>query len=302
MFGIFRLLRKYGLGKKRIETGDEFEARILKLWSVLEERGWQKKGILGKGVNGTVYTITHPVDGERAIKFPHKLEDADDIEVKILELLSGKGIAVEIFYYPVLPNEKFFVMQKMPLTLKSILKNTGNMSRKDILDIVTKIVLCIDEMHKMGVVHFDVKPDNIGLDEKGKNPRFFDFGLANCLNKDGSWRCRHAWKGPVYPPYEYHTLATNRGGSPGFQDDFHGVIVILGVFLLHRDAWKYVHDPSGRWRCNSRTQTRSAKRRMLDVDYTARLIWAAIDDPKAKCKQGVLELIHNLRTNTTTRP
>ena len=50
---------------------------------------------------------------------------------------------------------------------------------------VAEIARALDYVHRRGVIHQDIKPSNIMLDESGR-PRLIDFGMA---------RWRHAWSG-----------------------------------------------------------------------------------------------------------
>ena len=50
---------------------------------------------------------------------------------------------------------------------------------------VAEIARALDYVHRRGVIHQDIKPKNIMLDESGR-PRLIDFGMA---------RWRHAWSG-----------------------------------------------------------------------------------------------------------
>src|SRR5262249_17303710 len=50
---------------------------------------------------------------------------------------------------------------------------------------VAEIARALESIHRRGVVHQDIKPSNLLLDESGR-PRLIDFGLA---------RWRHAWSG-----------------------------------------------------------------------------------------------------------
>ena len=50
------------------------------------------------------------------------------------------------------------------------------------MGIMTGILLGIQYIHKKGIIHLDLKPQNILIDEKG-NPKISDFGIAKTLER-----------------------------------------------------------------------------------------------------------------------
>ena len=76
-------------------------------------------------------------------------------------------------------------------------------------ELVRKVAEALDYAHRAGIIHRDVKPSNILLDERGE-PQLTDFGLARDVavvaNANGSWTGpRHA---------SLHVAGASRGPFP----------------------------------------------------------------------------------------
>ncbi|MBI2931444.1 MAG: serine/threonine protein kinase [Planctomycetes bacterium] len=65
-------------------------------------------------------------------------------------------------------------------TLSAFLKDRGIGSR-DALEIVWKVARAVQAAHESGVIHRDLKPDNIMVDPAGE-PKILDFGIAKTLS------------------------------------------------------------------------------------------------------------------------
>ncbi len=62
--------------------------------------------------------------------------------------------------------------------LRSYLRREGRMERSEALRLVTAVAHALASAHELGLVHRDIKPDNIMIDEDGGGIKVADFGLA----------------------------------------------------------------------------------------------------------------------------
>jgi serine/threonine-protein kinase len=69
-------------------------------------------------------------------------------------------------------------------TLKELVERAGPLSVRDALVLVREIARGLAFAHGSGVVHRDVKPHNVLIDEEG-TPKVTDFGIARSLDRDG---------------------------------------------------------------------------------------------------------------------
>jgi serine/threonine protein kinase len=81
--------------------------------------------------------------------------------------------------------QPFFVMRYMGGGSLSMLIAEGKLSLQDTARIIERVVVALDHAHKQGIIHRDIKPDNI-LFDLNDNPYISDFGVAKLTEVPGS--------------------------------------------------------------------------------------------------------------------
>ncbi|MCU0662228.1 MAG: protein kinase [Myxococcota bacterium] len=110
------------------------------------------------------------------------------------------------------------------------------------IDILEQTTAALARAHDLGVVHRDLKPDNIQLINKGGRRNFvklLDFGLAR-LSRDG----RLAAKGAVFGTPEYMSPEQARGEDASPLSDLYSLGVLLYEMLTSRLPYA-AHDRDG---------------------------------------------------------
>lgn len=69
--------------------------------------------------------------------------------------------------------------------LKFLIKRSGKMPEEWVRFYVAEMIISLDYCHKQGIVHRDIKPDNLLLDDRG-HVHLTDFNVATYLPNDGS--------------------------------------------------------------------------------------------------------------------
>ncbi len=154
------------------------------------------EGKLGEGGMATVFSATHPLIGKKvAIKVISRRLCADlhAVERFINEARTVNQIGhpnlVDIFAFGVLPDGRaYLVMECLQGETLSERLARGRMPVPRALDVLTQIVDALEAAHEKGVVHRDLKPDNIVIDERGESVRvkLLDFGIAKLADSDAS--------------------------------------------------------------------------------------------------------------------
>jgi len=156
--GPYRILRMIGRGGQ----GDVFEA---------EDKRMKRKVAL------KVLPVTSGAGGERLLRFRR--------EAEVASRLNHPGIC-PVFEMDVHDDVPYLVMPLVPgeplsawLALKRVaLGEEAFASIPDVLQLVEDIARALHVAHEAGIVHRDVKPANVMVDEHGGHPVVMDFGIA----------------------------------------------------------------------------------------------------------------------------
>jgi serine/threonine-protein kinase len=80
------------------------------------------------------------------------------------------------------PPAVFLAMEYVPgWTLRDLLRDRGALSPRTVLDILEPVLAALGAAHRAGLVHRDVKPENVLLTEDGR-VKVADFGLVRAVN------------------------------------------------------------------------------------------------------------------------
>lgn len=79
-------------------------------------------------------------------------------------------------------DKKYIVMEFIEgETLQKILERRGSLPEKEVIDLTIQICDALAPVHSNGIIHRDIKPDNIIITGK-KNIKIMDFGLAKVIS------------------------------------------------------------------------------------------------------------------------
>ena len=139
---------------------------------------------LAKGGMGEVYLAEDTSLGRRvAIKFPMLESNERDYrarflrEARAVSELSNPHIATVYDYGETSEGRPFLVMELIRGHTLSRMMRKGQMTVERVLEIIEAVALALQEAHARGIVHRDIKPTNIMINDRGQ-VKVLDFGLA----------------------------------------------------------------------------------------------------------------------------
>jgi hypothetical protein len=142
---------------------------------------------LGRGAFGRVFRARHrPTGAVRALKVVDGVPDRDTFarferEAETLARIGGEGV-VPVHEAGLEQGRHYFVMGLMPGgSLRGRLRERGSLEWREAAGIVLALARALARCHAAGIVHRDVKPENVLFDDEGR-PRLADFGLVRDLH------------------------------------------------------------------------------------------------------------------------
>lgn len=159
--------------------------------------------IAGRGGMAEVYKATHPtLNRVVAIKLMRAAIQDDPVmrlfferESRALRKLDHPNV-IKVLDVGEVDSRPYLVMEYIEGNPLGELLQNGRLDLKTALEFLRPICGALDYLHQNNIVHRDVKPGNILLDEAGREvrPILTDFGLAKVLG-DSSWVSQSAVAG-----------------------------------------------------------------------------------------------------------
>ncbi|MBI3722856.1 serine/threonine protein kinase [bacterium] len=150
--------------------------------------GYSLGELLGRGGMGVVYSAHHdPTGRDVALKWlpatahPH-MRQRFIREARVAASLRHPHI-VTVFDAGPAPDGDFIAMELVPGMPLSAVLESGTLGQRALVDVLIRIARALQFAHDAGIVHRDVKPANILIDNEGE-PRLVDFGLVRSIDPD----------------------------------------------------------------------------------------------------------------------
>jgi tetratricopeptide (TPR) repeat protein/tRNA A-37 threonylcarbamoyl transferase component Bud32 len=141
---------------------------------------------LGEGGMGVVYVAEDTLLGRRvAIKMLHGRRNKEDVhfrarflrEARAVSGLSHPHIATIHDYGESEDGEPYIVMELIKGETLGDLMLTEKLTIARSIDIIKQVGEALSEAHRQGIIHRDIKPTNVAINERGR-VKVLDFGLA----------------------------------------------------------------------------------------------------------------------------
>jgi serine/threonine-protein kinase len=150
---------------------------------------------IGTGATGSVFKARDAMlDTWVAVKLlkPEYTADQSAIERVRQEILLSRDIAhpniLRVYHLASFEGGTYLTMQWIKGgTLADVVADRGALSAREVADLAAKLASALAAAHERKVLHRDIKPGNILIDETGE-PYLADFGLARLIGEHGLTR------------------------------------------------------------------------------------------------------------------
>ncbi|MBQ9983791.1 MAG: protein kinase [Lachnospiraceae bacterium] len=158
-------------------------------------------GIALRNFAGSKPLVTHP-EGKLATSFNRGMHRFLN-EAALLKSFQHLGSIVSVHDVFEENDTAYLVMEYIEgITLKELVKNEGPMPFDELLDLMKPVLLDLHEVHKQGLIHRDISPENliVGMDNR---LHVIDFGAASFSNPNESKTMTVILKSGYAPPEQY---------------------------------------------------------------------------------------------------
>jgi len=210
--------------REELTTGSTFAGR----YQIIEE--------LGKGGMGKVYkAVDTRINEKIALKLikPEISSDQKTLErfgneLKLARKIAHKNVG-KMFDINEEHGTHYITMEYVAgQDLKGFIRQSGQLAIGTAISIAKQICEGLSEAHKVGVVHRDLKPNNIMIDREGQ-VRIMDFGIARSLKEKGI-----TGVGVMIGTPEYMSPEQVEGKEVDQRSDIYSLGVILYEMLTGR--------------------------------------------------------------------
>ncbi|NJM28210.1 MAG: serine/threonine protein kinase, partial [Pseudanabaena sp. RU_4_16] len=153
-------------------------------------------------------------------------------EAAILEFLGHESKQIPNLFAYFHENDQFYLVQEWidGNTLTQTLQEEGKLGESAIRELLLSILPVLEFVHARGMVHRDIKPDNIILRRSDRLPVLIDFGavretMGTMVNTDGNTTSSIVIGTPGYMPSE------QAAGRPVFSSDLYS-LGLTAIYLL----------------------------------------------------------------------
>jgi serine/threonine-protein kinase len=186
------------------DEDEQTRAARLRVGQTVHAR-WRLDAVLGLGGMAAVYAATHRNGNRVAVKMLHaEFSTNEQVRHRFLDEgyaanLVGHPAAVSVLDDGVSEDGSAFLVMDLleGETFESRLRRHGRLSPQEVLEVADVLLDVLAAAHDKGIVHRDVKPDNVFITTDG-SVKLLDFGIAR-LRDSGRTRTTQAG-GPVGTP------------------------------------------------------------------------------------------------------
>ena len=253
--------------------------------------------ILGRGGMGAVYKARDvELDRMVALKVirPELASDPEILQRFKQEIILARDVThrnvIRIFDLGQAEGIKFLSMEFVDgKDLTAILKEKGPFPVEEAVEIMEQVCFALEEAHEAGVVHRDLKPQNIMIGPDGRVV-VMDFGIARSVQVTGMTQT-----GSVLGTPDYMSPEQVKGQQADARSDIFALGVIFFELLTGEKPYKGDSPMATMYK---RTQDRAKSVREIDSEipgFISDVIARCLEIQPQKRFQSARELVHDLQ-------
>jgi serine/threonine protein kinase len=160
------------------------------------------------GATRTGTTLRPPGTMQRAEFLETRAKFADEAKLVAQLTLSKPNPNIVRVYDVFTENEtEYYTMEFLEgKSLAKIVEERGTLPESEVIEIARQVIVALDDVHKAGLLHRDIKPDNIMMVTRGAV--LIDFGSARAFAATGK---QSIIVTPGYAPLEQYASEAKRG-------------------------------------------------------------------------------------------
>ena len=201
---------------------------------------------LGGGAFGKIYSCMNNKTKELYACKVEKLNIANpqlNNEYRILSLLKNFPFFPKCYQYYSSIQGNFLILDLLGPNLEVIMSNLPNKrySMKSTLLIMTQCLERLKEIHDKGIIHRDMKPENLVIGNKGKEKNIYliDFGLSKIIASDKKSNILFIKKEKiVVGTLRYISINAHLGNEQYKKDDLESLAYIMIYFIKGELPWQ----------------------------------------------------------------
>ena len=196
---------------------------------------------IGQGSFGTVYKAIDSNNNVYAIKMEHRSDLKKHLlrEKKVYEILKKSQNFPTIYWYGEHGLFRCLVMDMMGISLKTIFNNY-NFSLSTISQIAVELLKRLQELHEYGILHQDIKPENILTGYHNKSKLYLvDYGTSDYwFDSEKNRPYAEGESNRIVGTARYSSITNHCGKKQSRRDDLFSLGYVLIYLAKRRLPWQ----------------------------------------------------------------
>lgn len=198
---------------------------------------------IGKGSFGEVYKVIDKNDKYMACKVEEKQSKSRlKSEYNIYKIFRAKNLECvpKVYDYTETPKYNLLSMELLGKSLDAIFEECKKcIDIGTVIKIAITIISALEKIHKTGIIHRDIKPNNFmfGIDDKQNDLFVMDFGLSKKWYTKGK-HIEYKSERSLIGTARYASVNIHMGIEPSRRDDLEAVSYMLIYFLKGKLPWQ----------------------------------------------------------------